>query len=121
MSKAWEGGSPHKKTSNITTYHLEMLRTEPIILPPIFTNTERFVDENHWSEGLVLSLKTYIATRKKGEKTIDFYPPRQSFWDYILGRKPKKYTVKIVAKDVLKNPPATRDNVIRIYEIDTIS
>ena len=22
MSKAWEGGSPHKKTSNITTYHL---------------------------------------------------------------------------------------------------
>jgi len=106
---------------NEIEYKLEQLRTEPILLPPHFINSKQFLDSaSPFYDGLRTSLETYIATRIKGEKDFIFYPQRQSFIDYILRRNPKPYKIKIIAKDMLKNPPSTEHSVIKIYEINEI-
>ena len=106
--------------NNYITYKLEDLMTDNISIP-VFTNTNFYLHLDQVIDKSVIAFKTHIATRVKGEKELVFYPPRQSFWDYVLRRKPKPYKVKVIAKDVLKNPPQTSHPIIQMYEIEPIS
>ena len=100
-------------------YQFERLETENIAIPPVFTRSTSYVDDNNpIVNHAIAAFRTHIATRIKGKKIITFYPPRQSFWDYLLGRKPAAFHVKVIAKDVLVNPPQTNHEVIQMYEID---
>jgi hypothetical protein len=101
-------------------YQFEKIESESIILPPVFTRSECVIDYNNpFVNDIIAAFRTHVATRVKGEKVLTFYPPRQSFWDYILRRKPKPYQVKVIAKDVLVNPPQVNHHVIQMYEIET--
>jgi hypothetical protein len=85
---------------------------------PVFTKNQVFVDTtDEIMNRHKICFETYIAVRVKAEKEIIYHPPRQSFWDYVLRRKPKSYAVKVIAKDVLINPPQINHPVVQLYEI----
>lgn len=105
-------------------YTLEQIATDRISLPPHFINTKVFVNEcTPYIRDMQMALVSYVASRKLGEKTVTFYPKRQSFWDYILFRKPKPFTVKVSAKDILRDVPEIpiSHKVIRLYDIEKIN
>ncbi|MBV7268407.1 hypothetical protein [Winogradskyella luteola] len=105
-------------------YKLEKIAIEHINLPPYFRDTRIFIQEcNPYINEMQMALVSYIASRKLGEEEVLFYPKRQSFWDYILFRKPKPFKVKVSAKDILRDVPELprSHDVIRLYEIEKIN
>lgn len=110
-----KSNQPYKEIS----YRLQKIATDAIDTPIDFlVNPTVFHQQpNHISNTFKMAMEAYFYDKIKGEKILIFYPPRQSFWDYILRRKPKPYKVKVIAKDVLKNPPVFGHDVIQMYEI----
>lgn len=98
-------------------YKVERIATQNMKLP-VYGEFRTFLHEDLLINEALMAIDTYVASRVKGEKELCFYPPRQSFWDYVFRRKPKPFKVRVVAKDLLKNPPPKSHGVVQMYEIE---
>lgn len=65
---------------------------------------------------MTFELEAEFMAANSGYKELTFESPKPSFLDWLLGRT-KKFTVKLNAWDVIKNPPMMEDS-IRIFSYE---
>ena len=71
--------------------------------------------EDFLKETMTLNLYGYIHSMAVEKKEIEYYCPKPTFMDWLLGRKRRvKFTLNV--KDVLTNQPVLKDSV-RVYDV----
>jgi hypothetical protein len=61
------------------------------------------VNDDFLNDTLIAKLDAFMLEREVSEKELHYKPKRQGFWDYITGKEPKSFKVKVDIKAVLKN------------------
>ena len=88
---------------------------------PYISNVDVFMNPDELYDGMLCSVDMWFYNRKREVKQVTYTPPRQKFWDWIRGKKPKPFTVSVSCRDVLQNPPSTHLPVIRVYEAEIVN
>lgn len=78
-----------------------------------------FIDEQHIRDELSMQLEAFLFARTLDKQYVFVTPKRQSFWDYILFRKPAAQRIAVDVRDFLVSPPARPEGarVIRLVEL----
>lgn len=71
------------------------------------------------NETFTMRLDAYFLTNTADERTLTYYCPRPTFFDWLFRRR-KDIKWKLYVKDILINPPKLKDRTHRIYLIDRV-
>lgn len=86
----------------------------------MFTHVDVKLVENYMDDSFTAVLNAHILSRTNRIQEVTYYPPRQGFWGWISGRKPKPFTVTIKANEVLKAPPKVSGHTIMMFETEIL-
>lgn len=103
------------------TFVKEKISTEVIRGFPHLMDAKLHVKDDPVFDALLYSIDAFFFSRMREEKEVTYHPPRQKFWDWIRGKKPKSFTVKINCKDVLVSPPKTKHNTLQLFEAEILN
>ena len=69
------------------------------------------------TDTMTVKLKAYIYTCVAEERELIYYTTKPTFMDWLRGRT-KRVVFDLKVKDMLLNPPADRENTLRLYSTE---
>lgn len=58
-----------------------------------------------------VQIEAFIYSNTVEQRTLEYYCPRPSFWDWLFHRQ-KRVTWQLSVKDLLKNPPSNAARIV---------